>query len=167
VITVWKKVCGNVTPYFISYRVNETRSYYIQTSFGQVVSANPEPGRSRQLTVSVRVGKHERDNTHPLRSSRMYFGSMGAMGAAMPLDSHPDGIRQVLWSETAKQFNEARDNFAKVQSELAIKVETEDQSDDFSREKPVTHYEEPLKEGQFTLNVSEWSRGSAITRLFF
>jgi hypothetical protein len=55
------------------------------------------------------------------------------------------GIRQILWRETDKSFIQANERFARVQAETAIKVETEDQSNDFTHEEPVTYHEPPLK----------------------
>ena len=142
-----------VRPYFLSYRVNEIQSHRIRTSFGQLMESSPD--HTRKLAVHVRVGSHELDNTHPLRGSR--YGSMTRdTGADLPLDNQPEGIRQILWRETDKQFNQAKDLFARVQAEVAIKVETEDQSDDFSHEKPVIYHEAPLKTRDFSFDIKAW-----------
>jgi TldD protein len=142
-----------IGPYFISYRVNEFKNYGIRSSFGQLMESTP--GHARKLSVHLRVGNHELDNTHTLRGSR--YGIMTRdTGADLPLDNNPDGIRQVLWRETDKQFNQAREVFARVQAEFATKVETEDQSDDFTREEPAVYHEPPLDAGETDFDIPAW-----------
>ncbi len=142
-----------VKPYFISYRVNEIQNFRIRSSFGQLIESTPD--HTRKLAVHVRVGSHQLDNTHPLRGSR--YGSMTRdIGVDLPLDNLPKGIRQVVWRETDKQFNQAKDLFSRVQAEVAIKVETEDQSDDFTHEKPVVYHEAPLKAEIFRFDINAW-----------
>ena len=143
----------DVEPYFISCRVNEIKSYRIRSSFGQLMESLPD--QSRKLAVHLRVGSHELDNTHPLRGSR-YGIMITDTGAELPLDGNPDGIRQIVWRETDKHYNRAREIFARVQAELAIKVETEDQSDDFTREQPATWYEPPLEESETEFDIVDW-----------
>ncbi len=149
-----KGMAGEETkPYFISYRVNEIKNYRIRSSFGQLMESFPD--HSRKLAVHVRVGSHESDNTHPLRSSR--YGIMTTdTGTDLPLDNLPDGIRQILWRETDKHFIQAKERYARIQSEVAIKVETEDQSDDFTREKPVIYHEPPLKSKEYEFDIKAW-----------
>ena len=142
-----------ISPYFLSYRVNEFKNYRIRTSFGQLMESTPD--HLRKLAVHLRVGSHELDNTRQLRGSR-YGIMMTDTGTDLPVDNNPDGIRQILWRETDKQFNQARELFARVQSETAIKVETEDQSDDFSHEKPVVWYEPPLETSDTEFDVRRW-----------
>jgi TldD protein len=142
-------------PYFMSYRVNDIRNYRIRSSFGQLMESLPD--QSRKLSVHVRVGNHEQDNTHPLRGSR-YGIMMTDMGANLPLDNNPDGIRQILWRETEKHFTQANERFARVQAEAAIKVETEDQSPDFTMEIPVTYYEPPLESKDTEFDPGQWEK---------
>ncbi len=149
-----KGLAGEETnPYFLSYRVNEVKSYSIRSSFGQMMQSSP--GHTRRLAVQLRVGSHELDNTHPLRGST--YGIMIAdTGIDIPVDNNPDGIRQILWRETDKHFNQARERFARVRSEHSIKVETEDQSDDFSREKPLISHDPPLDDSEIYFDISAW-----------
>ncbi len=142
-----------INPYFMSYRVNELQNHYIRSSFGQLMESTP--GHSRKLAVTVRVGSHELDNTQPLRGSR--FGIMVTeRGVDLPVDNNPDGIRQIVWRETDKHFNQAREFYARILAEAATKVETEDQSDDFSREEPEIWYEPPLDARETEFDISRW-----------
>jgi TldD protein len=142
-----------IKPYFLSYRVNEIRSFRIRSSFGQLMESSP--GHVRRLAVQLRVGSHELDNTHPLRGST-YGMLIADTGVDIPVDDNPDGIRQILWRETDKHFNNASERFARVRAEHAIKVETEDRSDDFSREEPVKWYEPPIEDADSYLDAGYW-----------
>ncbi len=142
-----------IEPYFMSYRVNETKNHFIRSSFGQLMESTPD--HLRKLAVHVRVGSHELDNTHPLRGSR-YGIMITDMGINIPVDNNPGGIRQLLWRETDKHFTRAKERFARVRSETAIKVETEDQSDDFTHETPVTYHEPPLKAEETEFDIEAW-----------
>jgi TldD protein len=142
-----------IKPYFMSYRVNEIKNYRIRSSFGQLMESLAD--HSRKLSVHVRVGSHELDNTHPLRGSR-YGILITDTGKDLPLDNDPSGIRHILWRETDKNFIQANERFARVQAETAIKVETEDQSNDFTHEEPVTYHEQPLEASDTGFDVAEW-----------
>ncbi len=142
-----------IQPYFMSYRVNEIKNYRIRSSFGQLMESFGD--HSRRLSVHVRVGSHELDNTHPLRGSR-YGILITDTGKDLPLDNNPEGIRQILWRETDKNFIQANERFARVQAETAIKVETEDHSNDFTHEKPVTYHEQPFETSDTDFDVAAW-----------
>ncbi len=139
-------------PYFVSYRVNDIKTYRLSSSFGKITESSWD--QSRKLTAHVRVGKPELDNTRPLRDTR--FGGVRDVGVDIPIDNQADGIKQIVWRETNKQYNNAKELYAKVLAEAAIKVETEDKSDDFSKEKPVTYFEAPLKPSETTFDIKAW-----------
>lgn len=133
-----------VPPYFLSYRVNDIDSYTISSSFGNTMgNVN---NRNRFLTISVRVGDYELDNSEELRDDRSsYFYSMpGAV--QLPQDDNPDALRKIIWKNTDSEYKKAVDKLAKVKANMAIKVEKEDKSDSFSREKPSVYYEPPLSD---------------------
>ncbi|TVR38541.1 MAG: TldD/PmbA family protein, partial [Bacteroidia bacterium] len=142
-----------VSPYFMSYRVNDIKTYRLRTSFGQVIDSGWD--HSRKLAVHVRVGSPELDNTHPLRGRSGGMG-MRDTGADLPLNNEVSAVRQILWRETDRQYNQARDLYARVLADNAIRVEREDSSNDFTVEEPVIYYEEPLNENDIAFDISEW-----------
>jgi len=132
------------SPYFLSYRVNDIDSYIISSSFGNTMSNTNN--RNRFLTISVRVGGYKLDNSEELRDDRSsFFYSMPGV-VQLPLDDNPDALRKIIWKNTDSEYKKAVDKLAKVRANMAIKVEKEDQSDSFSREKPSLYYEPPLSE---------------------
>lgn len=140
------------SPYFMSYRVNDIKTYRISSSFGELTSSYED--HSRKLAVHVRVGDPELDNTRPLRGS--FFGMGRDTGTEIPIDNKAIGIKQVLWKETDKQFVEAKNLYDRVVANEAIKVEAEDQSNDFTIEKTVVYHEPPLSDKEKSFNIKEW-----------
>lgn len=127
-------------PYFLAYQATDRENVQIGASFGGVMESGAE--RSRVLDVDLRVGEHALDNTHPLRGDR--FGSMARFfGQQVPLttENDPEVLRTQLWRATDKKYKRAVEQLAKVKAERAVKVEEEDRSDDFSKEKSTQHVE--------------------------
>ncbi len=132
-----------VAPYYMSYRVNDVRTYSITASFGQIMKS--DWSHNRRLATQVRVGNDTIDNTHPIKGESYGWLSWD-QGIEIPVENIPEGIKLVLWKETDKQYRKSVDLYAKVLTNIAVKVEDEDRSNDFSKEKPVVYNEEPLNE---------------------
>ena len=143
-----------IPPYYISYRVKEVTSIRINATFGNITGSRESTKRT--LTVEVRVGSNERDNTHELRDDFSGYLSYFQFGVKFPLTNDPDAIRQALWKETNKKYIKAIDKLAKVNANVAVKVDEEDKSSDFSIEDSYTYFEPPIESGQFAINWKEW-----------
>ncbi len=127
-------------PYFISYRITDTNKVEISASFGSL-KKNRER-RNRILDVDVRVGDHTLDSSHKLRGNRFDFDF--SMPVDISLSNDADAIKSALWLETDKKYKAASEKLIKVKADKEVRVKEEDLSDDFSREKPVTHVDEPV-----------------------
>ncbi len=119
--------------YHLSYEIVEQTRMVITASYGAI--QNNSEKRARYLDVDVRVGTHQLDNTHEIRGGpgsdwRFYFH--GPRG--ITIEDDPDAIKAALWLETDRQFKEAQERFTKVKTDVAVKVEEEDRSPDFSLE---------------------------------
>ena len=130
-----------IQPYFMSYMVGDVHATSVGASFGALT--NSDDSDSRILTVEVRVGDYQLDNTHELRDQYDYSrGSYVLMGQ----DDNPDALRAAIWQETNRQYRQAVEQFTKVRTNIAIKVAEEDSSVDFSRmNEIVTFYEPPVE----------------------
>ena len=130
------KAKGNPAPYFIGYEVNDVRTTQVEASRGAI--KNSDSQRSRYLDIDVRVGDYQYDNTHQIRGQR---GGGGAGGfnypVSVPLDDDIDALKSVVWLETDRRYKTAVEKLIQVRANRAIKVEEEDTSADFSREKPL------------------------------
>ncbi len=128
----------DIPPYFMSYGVSDVYSLSISASFGALTYSNDS--ESRVLSVKVRVGDYQLDNTHELRG-QYAFSSGGYFPVA--LDDNHDALRSALWQETNTQYRGATERFIKVKTNVAIKVAEEDSSADFSHETEIVNFYEP------------------------
>ena len=137
-------------PYFLSYSVTEVLGHTITASFGMLVESLPE--ESRILDTDIRVGDYALDNTRQIRGSS--FESSGlSRGGSLPLGDDISAIRSGIWTATDRHYKSAVERYLKVQTNRAVKIEEEDSSDDFSREKPQKHTQALQS---VDLNVSMW-----------
>ncbi|MBU4485383.1 MAG: hypothetical protein KKD38_00505 [Candidatus Delongbacteria bacterium] len=140
-------------PYYMSYRVNDIKTYSIEASFGQIIKSGWK--QDRKLCATVRVGSNKLDNSHPIKGEN-YGWFDWDQGVDLPIENIAEGVKQVLWKETEKQYRKSADMYAKVIANMAIKVEDEDKSEDFSVEKPVVYNEDPIKEKNLEIDTKLW-----------
>lgn len=157
-LPVLQKVPGD-QPYFIGYRVAEEEKYTVNASFGAVTEERSLVERSGM--VDVRVGSMKLDNTHNIREGWGYWGS-GKFD--LPTEDDQAALESVLWWHTDKTFRQAQRGFDAVKANLAVKVDEEDQSDDFSPAPVVVSLAEPIRLG---VDRDWWrQRVADISRLF-
>ncbi len=128
-------------PYFLSYEITERRGVSVAASFGAL--SGTDESHERLLDIDLRVGDYSLDNTRPIRDSFSPFSFFPMGRMQMPVDDDPAAIRSILWSETDKQYKRALEQLTQVQTNVQVKVEAEDQSDDFSREEASRGVDEP------------------------
>jgi TldD protein len=140
-------------PYYMSYRINDLKTYSIRTSFGQITKSGWS--RNRRLCTDVRVGSPKVDNNHPLKGEN--YGSFSwDRGIEIPIENISQSIKQILWKETDKQYRKSSDLYAKVVANMAIKVADEDKTEDFSIEKPAIYNESPLNDANVAFDIKLW-----------
>jgi len=142
-----------VPPYYMSYRVNEFEENKIESTFGNLESS--DNSKKRILTATVRVGSHQLDNFHELRDDYSSWLDY-ERGIEMPVENDKDAISQVLWNATDKQYKKAMDKLAKVKANVAVKVEEEDLSADFSKEIAEVYYEAPVSDANRSFDRNTW-----------
>ncbi len=120
-------------PYFTSYNVTDGESLVILGAQGGVLSSSR--ARHRVADVSVRIGAPALDNTH----DQERFS--GITSGQLPQRDDPDAIARVLWRLTYEQYRKARQAYTNVKTKTAVRAKDEDDSPDFSQEKPSTYIE--------------------------
>ena len=132
-------------PYFVAYRVVELRYCGAAASFGALTqSASCEvldQPRNRGLSVEVRVGDYNRDNSNffaPMTTAGVV--RLGPAGVLMPVDDNYDEIRRQLWLATDSAYKTSLDTYAKKKAALEHRTRQENVPD-FSHE-PVIQNEE-------------------------
>jgi len=92
------------TPYFLAYRVDEVEGFRVSARFGALDRSSPS--RRRSLSVELRVGSPEFDNTN-------FLGSYGTVGSAvLPLDDDYDALRRRIWLATDSAYKGAQRKLA-------------------------------------------------------
>ena len=141
-----------IPAYYINYRVDETYGYQISSSFGALTSS--QDSKSSYLTVTVRVGSPMMDNYHQLRDNSIDYHSY--LPIDLPSTEEPLAIKQVLWNATNDAYQQAIAKLSKVKADIAVKVEEEDKSPDFTLEEPQKYFEPQIKIEDFKLNIPAW-----------
>jgi len=120
-------------PYFTSYDVTDGESLVILASQGAVLTS--ARGRHRAADVSMRIGAPALDNTHDRERVS------GITSGQLPQRDDPDAIARVLWKLTYEQYRKARQSYTNVETKTAVRAKDEDDSPDFSQEKPSMYIE--------------------------
>jgi predicted Zn-dependent protease len=89
-------------------------------------------GTNRYLDTTVRTGSPKVDNYHRVRGDRAHFTS----GAPIAIDDNVPAIQRRMWLETDRTYRAAAERLINIRTNKQVKVAEEDDSDDFSEEKP-------------------------------
>ena len=151
-------------PYYLGYTVYDEDTAVVVATLGAVT--RKARTTTRQLNIDLRVGDYSVDNTHQLRGGGAAHAS-GSGNIPLALEDDEDSIRHALWYHTDRVFKSAVKRFAQIETDLKVKVEEEDKSDDFSREEPQVCSETPAS---LSIDAEAWAkrlrRISAIARDF-
>jgi TldD protein len=121
-------------PYFTSYNVTDGESLVILGAQGGILTSTY--ARRRVADVSMRIGTPALDNTH---DQERHSGITSS--GQFPQQDDPDAIARVLWRLTYEQYRKARQAYSNVKTKTAVRAKDEDDSPDFSEEKPSTYIE--------------------------
>ncbi len=120
-------------PYFTSYNITDGETLAVMASQGGILTASRS--RQRVADVSMRIGKPDLDNTHGAdRGSGITSGNL-------PVQDDPDAIARALWRLTYEEYRKASKAYTNVKTKAAVRARDEDDSPDFSVEKPSTFIE--------------------------
>ncbi len=124
-------------PYFVSYRVEETTRLSASACLGTLLASDQR--RQRLLTVEVRVGSYELDNSNFLSfpsfgRSRIVnvFGST----TPLPLDDDYRELRRQIWLATDAVYKEELENLSRKRAALQARSRP-DEIPDFSKAEAV------------------------------
>ena len=137
-----------VPPYFLAYEAIQYDRESANGAFGTLVSARRN--RDRYLDVDLRVGGYALDNTRAIRSDNR---SIRRDFSRLPIEDDVDAIRAEIWLETDEHYKNALERLTKVKADVHVKVEAEDKSADFSRERPVKHIGDLAESA---VNLTDW-----------
>lgn len=137
------KTHGDFPLYYLGYRLYDTTTVTVSGEYG-ALTQEVEPVRSRYLSVDVRVGSPELDNTHKIREQG-YLSSMGGSSfrkdVNIPIEDNDMALRQALWQQTDQSYKEAQQQYSRVTANRDINVTEDDTSNDFSKEDKAEYSE--------------------------
>ena len=140
---------GDPPPYFMAYAVTDQEACSVAATLGALQSSGC--GHGRVLDVTVRVGTPQLDNYHRMQGERPVFTS----AAALPVEDNAAAIRQRVWLETDRVYRTAAERLIQLRTSTQVQIDREDNSADFSVEKPST-YSETVKPIGFA--AAEWEK---------
>lgn len=120
-------------PYFISYSVTDGEGLSVIGTQGAVLTTTRV--RRRMADVAMRIGDPGLDNTHG--SGR---GS-GITTGQLPVREDTGALARSLWRLTYEEYRKAREAYTNVKAKSAVRAKDEDDSPDFSVEKPSSYTE--------------------------
>ena len=120
-------------PYFIAYRVQDTRALNAFATFGALVAGNIR--RARTLAVEVRVGSYQLDNSNFFSYPPSANGLTGV--ALLPIDDDYKELRRQIWLATDSAYKEALETLSRKRAALQNRTTRED-IPDFAKEPPVS-----------------------------
>ncbi len=138
------KIKGHEAPYFLSYTVKDKDEVRIAGSFGAIDSKSVD--RDRDLSVDVRVGDYDLDNTRYSEGGLfgMVLGGRQSRGESISIDDDYKVLRQALWSETDDAYKSAIEKLEAKKAFLQQNI-VKDRPADFSKEPPVTSLDQPVR----------------------
>lgn len=153
-------------PYFIAYGITDKYEYNLTASFGKITIDNES--KSRILDIDLRVGNYDFDNSHIIRGAAFSFSS-DRTSFRLPLEDDVAALKSAIWFGTDKTYKGAIETYQKVLTNKAVKVEEEDKSPDFSKEKPASqindlksvsfdkeHWKEVIRKLSANFNIEKW-----------
>jgi TldD protein len=150
---------GEQNLYFLAYRLYDTQAIEMSAEYGGLISDKPE-SHKRTLDIEVRVGSPKIDNTHKTRGGGSRMGSEFTSRSLIPLDDDEAALRTALWERTDAAYKSAEADYQKVLTNRDVRIAEEDNSDDFSKEKPAVYYGKALE-----MNVDRTAWEDRLRRL--
>lgn len=146
------KIEKKAPPYYVAYRVRDSKKVSIEGNFGAIV--NNEYTHDRRLFIDLRVGSYKLDNTNFVagRSGVRIFGPTG-MGTRLPLEDDYDAIRHRIWLATDEVYKDALDNLSKKEATLKHR-KIPDRPPDFSKSEPCIQIDSIA---ELELKREEWA----------
>lgn len=143
-------------PYYIDYRINDTKSLLVSATFGSLTQSHKD--NARVLTTNVKVGDYALDNTHEVEgSSFSYHGqNYGGYNGLLPLEDEPLAIKQALWRATTSEYQNALESYKAIKNQIEKNSKPSKKVADFSKEKPTVYEEPVLPDLESIINQKEW-----------
>lgn len=141
-------------PYYLSYRIHDIHSAYVNSSFGSLVGADSD--HSRILVTDVKVGDYSFDSSHPVENYEdfdMYDSYGRGVATELPLDNVPHAIKFTLWQQTQNSYRQALNMYKALRNQPGQEKKS---VGDFSREKTSVFVAPPMEDFKSFFDASDW-----------
>lgn len=146
-----------IPTYYIYLRLDETQSVNCMARLGRLQTPPTLNSPMHVLSACMRVGDRTLDNTHEIRESG--YGSYNDVrvgGQYVPIDNNPRALRNAIWLQLDELYKQDVQIYEQIKANMAVKVEQEDKSPDFSIEKVQNYYEAPLTWESLNIDSKTW-----------
>lgn len=133
----------DISTYYINLRLDESQSLSAVARLGRLQSPAIMASPDRVVTALMRVGDYQFDNSHEIRGSGYgSYSNLQVFGQYIPFEDNESILKKTIWLTLDELYKENIQVYEQVKANMAVKVEQEDKSPDFSQE-PVENYYEP------------------------
>ncbi len=130
-------------PYFVSYYIADSTSYYVSASFGDIKSKSLSV--SRYGKADIRIGSKKFDNSHYIGNN---FSDYKPFSGNLPIENDYDAIRRSLWLLSDKAYKDSLQKYSQKDS-YRQKRNIKEIYGDMTDEEIQTYIEEPKKPEDF------------------
>jgi predicted Zn-dependent protease len=146
-----------VPAYYIFLRLDEFQSMTCVGRLGRLQTAPQAESPSHALSSGLRVGGRNLDNTHEIRESEQgTYSNIRIEAEYIPIDNNPDVLKKTIWLQLDNLYKDDVQIYEQIKANMAVKVEQEDKSPDFSAEKPESYYESPITWESLHIDPKVW-----------
>jgi predicted Zn-dependent protease len=141
--------------YYIYVQMDDIQSLSALGRLGRLQTPATLNSPSRVLSSGLRVGNHTLDNSHEIRESG--YGSyrdIRVEGQYVPYEDNPQLLKTAIWLQLDELYKQDIQIYEQIKANLAVKVEQEDKSADFSEEVAEKYYEAPVSWESLNVNPS-------------
>ena len=138
-----------MAPYYMDFKVTETKSNYIHSSFGATMKSVERS--NSYFMPHIRVGNNMMDN--------YYYTSQGGRGntVAVALDGNEAVLRNTIWETVDRVFASAKSQYSRSKAKFDVDTEQDDKAPNFAKTKIENYYEEPLSGDKYNFDMKKWN----------
>lgn len=134
-----------IPAYYIHVRLDDYQSIGTVGRLGRLQTPAVLNSPMRILSTLMRVGDYELDNSHEIRESGWgSYRDLRVEAEYAPYEENTSLLRNYLWLQLDRLYKEDIQLYEQIKANMAVKVEQEDKSPDFSKDQAETYYEAPL-----------------------
>jgi predicted Zn-dependent protease len=143
--------------YYVFLRLDEIQSMNCIGRMGRLQMAPDLDTPTHILSSCLRVGDNNLDNSHEIRESGYgNYHNVKTEAEYVPIDNNPQVLKNVIWQQLDRLYKEDIRLYEQIKANIAVKVEQEDKSPDFSFEKTEKYYEEPISWKSLNIDPKIW-----------